>query len=338
LKLPFSFGIGFLWRLAIPGCISALALWPVIALFMRWMALDVPSETTFAVASVGLGCLFVFFDMRIYMLAEGRRYWPSWLRSLMIAREERKLSRWLSRAKKHEEEAEKARAKNDQAAAIAHEGEATEYFVRAFRYPLGDGSYSISARDPAVHYPTELGNILTGYETYATQKYDLDGVFFWERLLIAAPKEMREVLDDRQALCDGALYSWYACVVGTFVYAIFAALTYFNLIELWAHDSLRISLVVAVIFLGFAIFFWSGAISLNEQFGELLKAMVDSYVDKVNLDPAIEAIEQKTGDELKKLPIFEQRRAAWRYLRWHQYRKPGENKNVDIESIRKNKS
>lgn len=335
MKLPFSLGIRFLWRLAIPGTVSALALWPILALFMKWMVLDVPSETAFAVFAVGLGCLYVFFDMRIYMLAEGRRYWPDPIRFCMLQREERKLKSWLERAKKYEAMAKEARLRKDAATAITFDGRATEYYLRAFRYPLGDGSYCISAGEPTAHYPTELGNVITGYETYATQKYGLDGVFFWERLLIVAPKEVREVLDDHQSLCDGTLYSWCACVVGTLVFTAFSILAYFGHVDLWAQDGLRISLVIATVFFGFAVLFWNSAISLNEQFGELVKSIVDSYVDKVPIAAAIQAIEEKTGDSLKDTSIIEQRRAAWRYLKWNKYRKIGTETNVDIESLRK---
>lgn len=83
-------------------------------------------------------------------------------------------------------------------------------------------------------YPTRLGNIITEFEEYSTRKYEADGVFYWSRVWWKLPKEVRESLDDMQAMVDGALY------VAALLYAMaLLCLLYAIVDEFLAPDLIR---------------------------------------------------------------------------------------------------
>ena len=139
--------------------------------------------------------------------------------------------------------------------------------------------------------PTELGNVICGYETYATTKYGLDGAFFWPRIWMLVDKDLRIEIDEAQSIADCATYI-------SFIFLIFAILyTAIFLIDLPLQHGLSLSinplsnwgwvnqtlLIAGLIVL--ARVFYSLSVSNNATFGEQIKAMYDNHI----LDLSIEA-------------------------------------------------
>jgi hypothetical protein len=96
--------------------------------------------------------------MPIYMLLEGRRYWPPRLRAWMIDREKKR----LQTLKQIVEDRDK----------LAGDPEAA---VEYACFPVTEGG------DAYAEYPTQLGNLITSHETYPMSKYGINGVFYWHR-------------------------------------------------------------------------------------------------------------------------------------------------------------
>src|SRR4051812_49479200 len=104
----------------------------------------------------------LLLDMPIYMVAEGRRFWPAWLRGWCLAAERGRLARLLTGR-------QEARARGDRR-------EVQERDVEIRGFPCDPNGV------PTAQFPTRLGNLLTAFETYPDRKYGMDGVFAWPRL------------------------------------------------------------------------------------------------------------------------------------------------------------
>jgi len=124
-------------------------------------------------------------------------------------------------------------------------------------------------------FPTLLGNIITEFEEYPTRKYDADGVFYWPRVWWKLPKEVREALDDTQAMVDGALYVsaiLYALAPLCLVYAL-ASRAFTPPLVRNATAGELVLLAVAGPICGYALYRLS--LPAHRQFGEQVKAMFD---------------------------------------------------------------
>src|SRR5262249_25448562 len=164
-------------------------------------------------------------------------------------------------------------------------------------------------------YPTRLGNIITEYEEYATRKYDADGVFYWSRVWWKMPKEVREALDDSQAMVDGALYVAALLYVPPFICLAYAAIDRTlapGLIRAATAGQLVLGAVASAV-VGFGLYRLS--LPAHRQFGERVKAMFDCFLADVDVHPVIDVIADKTGEHrIKGEPTSARYRIAWRYL------------------------
>src|SRR5579864_8580919 len=84
MKFPFDFSVTLIFRLIFPGLVLALALLPLLIFVLSTEGITVPFSTLIPMEAVVLGWLIVLLDQPIYMLYEGRRYWPGFLRKLLI--------------------------------------------------------------------------------------------------------------------------------------------------------------------------------------------------------------------------------------------------------------
>lgn len=87
MKLPFTLGIKFVFRILLPGFVLSLALLPVLRTIIDLTERVVPLDYAFVLSILIFGWLIVVLDMPIYMLFEGRRFWPKLLRDLFTSRE-----------------------------------------------------------------------------------------------------------------------------------------------------------------------------------------------------------------------------------------------------------
>jgi hypothetical protein len=160
-----------------------LLLWPAV------ISIDgAPVDPLLYLPPVALfgGWLLGLCDSQIYMLYQGRRYWPMWLRGWALRREQK-------RPRRLEASAEQARARGDRPRYL-------EACSDIARFPLApDGE-----RHAAM--PTRLGNLMYEYELYPSCKYGLDSVFFFYWIWVSIDKDLRDEIDRKQASVDGAVY------------------------------------------------------------------------------------------------------------------------------------
>ena len=300
----------------IPGFLLALLFLPICHLMATELSITVDLIIYFTMASVLSGWILSLWDMSIYKLFEGRS-WPGFLFNWGLKLQKNRLAKWRKNAEKHRRSAK-----------------GNEYNARAFRYPINDGRYPAENREPTVMMPTELGNVIYGFETYPNTKYGADGVFYWHRIWHGLDKDMRQEIDEIQSVADGALYIATALLIGSLLFLIYAGIELTGWADIvvamvWGHE-----LGIAALLLFLAYIFYRRAIACNEAFGERIKAMFDHEINKLPIGPALIMIREKTGESFCGKSLPDKHVAAWRYLRWHMYRAPDTNISVDIESVR----
>jgi hypothetical protein len=187
MKLPFDFSIKLLFRLVFPGAILAAALVPALHALLRAFGLNINFAYLFPIEVIAWGWVIVVSDMTIYMLFEGRRYWPSPIRRLLMWCQQRRLQR-LREIIRNPPPPNTDRRRFSEAG--------VEYRL----YPIRrDG-------EAFVRYPTRLGNVIESFENYPNVKYGLDAVFYWYRLWVVLDKDLREEIDSAQAVVDSTVY------------------------------------------------------------------------------------------------------------------------------------
>jgi len=91
MKLPFDLGVKLLLRLLIPGFLITLGLLPATLTLWELQGWHITPEYTLIISVMLVGWLIVALDIPIYMLFEGRRGWPSFLRSIFVGIEKGRL-------------------------------------------------------------------------------------------------------------------------------------------------------------------------------------------------------------------------------------------------------
>lgn len=320
MKLPLSFGSRLFLRLLVPGFVLAVGWYPCLFALTKFLGVTIGESAIFSALILAGGWLLTINDMPIYMLFEGRRYWPGWLRKYCIACQQRRVAHWLTKS------TEKANA--------ADHGAATELAARAYRYPIGGGNYPPTSGLPGAIMPTELGNVIYGFETYPTVKYGVDGVFFWERIWITLSTDVKQDLDEQQSLCDSALYASFASLVNVVLFLGYGILATIFAVAIPSNGLGFGNFAVAIFFALFSRFLYCASIYTNMQFGERIKAMFDVNVDKLCIDAAMSVITKITKKPYYSAFDPDKNMAAWRYLRWHEFRPSPSEQNVDIETYR----
>ncbi|MBV8911549.1 MAG: hypothetical protein JOZ05_00765, partial [Acetobacteraceae bacterium] len=91
MKLPFDLGPKLVFRLGLPGLVLAIATVPLVFAFARAIRVDVDRLEVIALPAVFWGWIISLSDMPIYMLYEGRRFWPKLARKWGIEHETQRL-------------------------------------------------------------------------------------------------------------------------------------------------------------------------------------------------------------------------------------------------------
>jgi hypothetical protein len=263
-----------------------------------WTGWKIAPEYFFLGSTALLGWLLIILDMPIYMLFEGRRFWPGPIRKLGLNSEEKRLKKIIQTQEKY--------IKSDRPKYL----EAT---VEKRKFPMSEtGQYE-------VRFPTRLGNTITAYETYPNSRYGMDAIFYWYRIWLKLDKDTREDIDNRSALVDSALYSSFALFVSGlawFVYAIVHTLTSAKLMYV---PRLAITWPIFLAFLVSGYLTYRLSVYLHSQFGEVFKSTFDVYGKELDVSDIVKEIATITNDpELLNRSRREQFKSAWRYL--HNYR------------------
>lgn len=317
MKLPISFGNRLFLRMLIPGTILALGLFPGIAEILPLLNVDLSSAILFSTIVIGAGWFITLIDLPIYMLLEGRRFWPRWLFRWRVQAKQKWVVTTLEKAKRLSE-------KNDRAGAV-------ELELRAYQFPIGEGRYPPTSGLPTAVMPTELGNVIYGYETYPTVKYGADGIFFWNRLWLLLDDNLRKTIDEQQSFADSAVYASFASALNAVLFLAYGILENGFDIELLSENHSIEAFIVGIAFVVISFVFYKSAVVVHDQFGNLIKSMFDTHIDKLPIEAALIAIGTRVGYRLDPYSIIEKRRAVWRYLQWHKYRRTPKDTNVNIE-------
>ena len=257
----------------------------------------------------------------VYMLFEGRRFWPTSLFALGRRRERARLVSLLRRMRRYD---------SDRLPSAVPRG-AREKADRI--YPEAAVDLSGFALDrvtsmPRVIWPTRLGNLIAAYEQYPRRKYGLDAVFHWPRLWVTISKELRDEIDNQQAQADGLLYISAALMVAAVVLLLCAAVDTIAPHILMYDETASLDIAAAVLCIGGSLLLYRIALYFQSQFGELFKSVFDQHRSRLNLDEVVDLVANLTADPgLPRRIMLVRNIAAWRLLRWHRVRLPSEKIN-----------
>jgi len=320
MKLPIGFGNKFFFRVIFPGAILSGGLFkPTYILAVHGQAVD-HLQLILAAETFIFGWCFVVLDMPIYMLFEGRRYWPVWALRIFQRMERQRLASLHRIMRAFEARQASGKTRFQRKTAGRHYLEAA---VEISNFPL-DTSRSM----PEVAWPTRLGNLIGAYEQYPSIKYGIDAVFFWPRIWVSIDQPLREEIDNQQAQADGLLYSVVAFVLSG---AAFAA---YHLADLkWPAGSsaqilnaIDVPASVACFVMAYVVY--RLLLQTHRQFGELFKATFDQHKDKLALEENLRLVAQISGDPGLLTEIDHKKNVAvWRFLRWHRVRFRGQTTN-----------
>ena len=167
--------------------------------------------------------------------------WPQWLRGWRVnyyeKRYQTKLKRWQVLAKKHRDN-------------TLTPAELWEYA------PLD--KEMVRSPESSFRMPTQLGNILRGYEQRPREKYGLDMVIGWPRLWLLLPKATQEELTAARSALDEAIQ----------------VIAWGMLFLIWMIWSWWLALLIALLLM------WGGyrlALQSADIYGQLLEATFDVH-------------------------------------------------------------
>lgn len=298
MKLPFDLGVKLFFRLLLPGFFLTLGLLPAEHSLVDWAKWPIRIEYILLLSITLTGWLIVILDMPIYMLFEGRRFWPNFLSKIFVNREKGRLM---------EIQENIAKLKNSQPQKYL------EASVEIRKFPI-DSSGLFEAR-----FPTRLGNLLTAYETYPNSRYGMNGVFYWYRIWLKLDKDTKEDIDNRSALADGAVYTSLSLYIAAFLWFIYSLISALHISTIKYSPNNLFSWLLSLAFLLSGYGIYRSSVYVHAQFGEVFKSVFDVYGKDVDVSKAVEevAILTRRSSQLK-MSRTQQLNIAWRYL--HNYR------------------
>jgi hypothetical protein len=307
VKLPFEFGTPLIFRLALPGVLLALLTFSTTRPLFSFFTGAVSDETLIAFQAVVYGWLIVIADMHIYMLFEGRRYWPVWLSMLFVKDERRRLAGIRRRIKNLRYWPARVPPGLSRAQLIARNNRYLEASVDGRDFPIDPDNGKHTAE-----LPTRLGNILLAFEGYPERVYGLDAIFYWPRLWQMLDKDLREELNTAQAMTDSALYVSFVLYVGAVVLLIRYVIVYYLLDDGTAAVSAIGLLGGGCLAVGYVAY--RVCLHLHTSFGEMFKAAFDVFGDQIDLKLAKKELAAPLAGASSKAANL----IIWRYL--HNYR------------------
>lgn len=298
MKLPFTFNLTLIYRLLLPGFLLSIGLFPLLN---AGRESGIPLEVSLTLSTILFGWLIVVLDMQIYMVFEGRRYWPRPVLNLFLRLEERRLAR-LRRAIDQKD---------------LDRRKYLEALAKIRWFPINDETGRCVTR-----CPTRLGNLIYSYENYSSRIYGMDAIFYWPRIWLVLNKDIREEIDAQQALADSTLYCSSALYICGFLYLIYSFLSLFNVC--WIEDFAKTSSLLLFAFLAImsALLLYRMSFHTHARFGDTFMAIFDMHREKLVFPGVIERISEFTG--LKEMDSKAKYKHIWRYLQYNLIKKPGE--------------
>jgi hypothetical protein len=313
MKLPFEFGPKLIFRLGLPGLVVGIATGPLAFAFAHAVKAEVDRLEVIALSTVFWGWIICLSDMPIYMLYEGRRFWPKLIFRWCINRETLRLA---SLQKQVTEDI-----------SVQNRVLFMESAIDLLNFPIN------SSGEPEARFPTRLGNLITAYETYARVKFGLDAIFYWPRLWALLDKDLRDEIDSQQAVADSAVYVSFSLWITAIIligYAIANGIFHSRLANVPSSEGL---ILLACGCGGASYGIYRVSLFAHAQFGELFKAIIDQHRKKLVIDDIVEKVGNLVGDaEALTRPQAERYAMVSRYLRWHRIRPPSEDHNYSPEA------
>jgi hypothetical protein len=313
MKFPFSFDTKLIFRLILPGLLLAVTMAPWVHWAMHAVGIWIKLQYALPVEAIAWGFAIVMSDMPIYMLFEGRRYWPGPLYRFFRDRENKRRLALI--------------AIMDKEGPVTRRG--LEAGVEHSKFPIDEDGES------CVEHPTRLGNLIESYEVYPEVNYGLDAVFYWYRLWLMLDKDTRAELDIAQSMVDCAVYVVFVLGLSGLIFFTYASVEVLSGIAhrldwsfLEGLATLRLPYVPswpALILLGLLCFLsgfilYRFSLPAHAQYGELFKAVFDQYRAKLEFDDVVKQVEIIRGAPYAKLQQADKYRIAWLFLRWHRIR------------------
>lgn len=294
MKLPFDLGLKLFFRMLIPGFFLTLGLLPLLYNLWDWAGWKITTEYTLIITVILMGWLISSLDMFIYMLYEGRRYWPGPLRALFHYIEKQRLIEILNAQRRFE---------------TTDKRKYLEATVEKRKFPLD------AKGKPEAPFPTRLGNTITAYESYPDSRYGIDPVFYWYRIWMGLDKDLKEEVENRSAVADSAVYSSFALFASSLFWLVYAILSNSSVQTLNYLPRPAVAWSVFSFFLLTGYGTYRTSVFIHNQLGEVFKSVYDLHLKDINVRQVVKQVARITRNpSLLKSSRPEQLLIAWRYL------------------------
>lgn len=161
---------------------------PLLTHTLPWLGIRREDIGVSAVAlALVLGVGLDAIDNFTWQVFEGLEWWPHWLF-------ERRTKRWNDYVRGLHAEAYELRDKTEHADRVA------ALWTKLNEFPTAPDRTPIATR------PTRLGNLIASYEEYPFRRYGMDAVFYWPRLWLKLPKDVRNEVERTWAVADGLIH------------------------------------------------------------------------------------------------------------------------------------
>jgi len=308
LKLPFEFGIKLIFRLVLPGFLLTLGLYPPLMTLRDRAGWTIEVEYLLVFSIIITGWLLLTLDQPIYMFLEGRRFWLRPIRTIFIWTEDRRLKKLQVDEDKFYELSQASTGGKKQ----NYNQRYVEASVEKRKFPLDANGL------PEAKFPTRLGNLIDSYESYPSKRYGVNAIFHWYRIWLTLDKDLREELDNRQALADSSVYASIALLISGLLWLVYWLLSKLGS-QVIGHFSQGYSLWLGAAFLVLSYIMYRAALHPQAQYGESFKSVFDLNEKQINVTRVVEQVADLTHNpELVNQTRQQQLQTAWRYL--HNYK------------------
>ncbi len=275
-------------RLILPGLLATGVLYPFIAWILGYLPWDANHSwqriAAYAALVLIVGALISTTNSEIYKIYEGRVCWPSRMFDWALKIQQNRVSRLRKAAESNR---------------FVNPRRYDEIWYQLRDYPINDRG------DPEATYPTQIGNILAGYEQYPNKRYGMDSVFYWPRIWLHVETNRKEEIDSQWSVADGFLTLSAISLAGSFLWIVQAAFACVNIGRHWIPvGAPGLAILGGLGWLISSWFWYRLSLPFHRANGEIFKSIFDVYRDKVWSLTSLKPHEKE---------IWE---AAWAYLQY----------------------
>lgn len=313
MKLPFAVGVKLVFRLLVPGFFLTLGLYPLLATIRDSAGSSLPYEYLFILSIVVTGWFVTVIDQPLYMLYEGRRYWPDGLKRWFVGKASKRLQKHI----RDEEKYYRLKEQQPEPQKTASDRKYREASVEKRKFPINDRGQHFAP------YPTRLGNVIYAFEAYPMSRYGMDAIFYWYRIWLKLDKDLREELDTRQALADSAVYASATLFTSALIWLIYWIVSSIKWPQLGLPPLGHLPAFAGPwapipFFLLFGFIFYYASLYAQTQYGETFKSVFDVYGRTLEISHVLNQVADVLEDSsVLSMSRRDQWHIAWRYL--HNY-------------------